>query len=111
MLKSLFVPKDNYFSDKFTYLKDKFALKVGFGTYLEMFNSLKSVAVGKLDFGGYIDISMWDKYMPTLHNFIRGFFFIMMAIFNVKMIIWMIRGSSFIKDSNNTLTSDVMNRK
>lgn len=105
MLKSLFIPRSDYFSSKFTSMKDSFSSKLGFDTYLGLFSALKSVVVGKLDFGGYIDISMWDKYLPTLQNFIRGFMYVMLGIFNIKMAIYMARGSNFITSSSNVTSS------
>lgn len=102
-MKNLFIPSVDYFSNKFTYLKDKFSVKFGYGNYLEMFNALKSMGLRSVDFKGYIDISIWDKYLPTLQGFVRGFFYFFMVIFNLKMIIWLVRGGTPIKDDNREI--------
>lgn len=96
-LKSLFIPKDGFFTSNFNDFKDKISIKLGFATYVEMFKSLSAHVSGSVDFGGFIDLSIWDKYLPTLQNYIRGFIYALGLIFNIKMIVWMVRGSTPIE--------------
>lgn len=96
-LKELFIPSENYFNDTFTRLKDKFSSKLGFNSYLQLFDSLKSQVSNAPSFGGYINTSMWVKYLPQIHVYIKGFFYCLMIIFNIKQIIWMVRGSTPIE--------------
>lgn len=93
-LKELFIPSPDYFSKTFTRLKDKFSAKLGFKTYLQLFDSLKSQVSNAPTFGGYIDTSMWVPYLGQIHAYIKGFFYCLMIIFNIKQIIWMVRGSA-----------------
>lgn len=61
---------------------------------------MKNATAANEDFGGYINLSMWDKYMPTIQMYIKGFMYALLVLFNIKMIIWMVRGSTPIKDSS-----------
>lgn len=96
-LKTLFIPSENYFTNKFDNIKSQVASKFGFDTYIELFNALKSHVSGSIDFGGYIDISMWTNYLPTLQNFIRGFYYVMAIIFNIKMVMNLVRHNNIIQ--------------
>lgn len=93
LLKYLFIPSEGYFADNFNNIKNNFSVKFGFDNFDDMFIELQSIRARKPDFGGYINIDMWDKHIPQLQTFIKGFFYALMAIFNIKMALWLIRGT------------------
>lgn len=94
MLKSLFIPADGFLDDKVQDLKEKLAKRMGVETYTQLFSALKGYVSKQLDFGGFIDISMWMEHLPTIKNYIRGFFYPLIILGDVRFLIWMIRGSS-----------------
>lgn len=98
MLLSLFVPDSGYFTDKFTEIKNKISNRFGFGVYTEMIQALASYVSGTINFGGFIDISMWIEKgrLGTIQNFIRGFFYPLILIGFVRYLTWLIRGSSSV---------------
>lgn len=94
LLQFLFLPKDGFLDAKISDVQDTLAKKFDMATYSELLKALDGYVSGNLDFGGYIDISAWTKYLPTLKNFIRGFFYPLILIGNLKWIIWLLRGTS-----------------
>lgn len=98
LLQFLFVPKDGFLDDKISSVKDTLAKKFDVATYEELLKALKGYVSGTLDFGGYINISVWTNHMDTLKNFIRGFFYPLIVIGDIKWIIWLLRGTSPLGD-------------
>lgn len=96
-----FVPSDGYFDEKFTSLQAKFMQKLGFGNFDNFLDFLKVATGSGLDFVDdqgrkIIDLSIWDKYLPRLQGYIRGFYGCMIAIYNIKMVLYLIRGNTTI---------------
>lgn len=98
LLKSLFVPSDGFMDDKFNSVKKQLAARFDIGTYEELMKALQGYVAGKLDFGGYIDITMWDKKLPTIKNFIRAFFYPIILLGDFNFVIWLFRGTTFGSD-------------
>lgn len=98
LFKSLFVPSDHFMDDRFKTIKDKLASRFDIGTYEELMKALQGYVAGHLDFGGYIDISMWEKKLPTIKNFIRAFFYPIILLSDFNFLIWLFRGTSFGSD-------------
>lgn len=94
LLKSLFIPSAEFFPSNFNRLKDSFSVKFGFDNYVELLEGLKNVGSGQMDFGGFIDTSMWLPYLDKIHYYIKGFFYAIIIIFNIRMLMWTVRGSS-----------------
>lgn len=102
LFQFLFIPKDGFLDTKITTTKEKLAQKFNMETYEQLMNALKSYVSGKLNFNGYIDISMWTEHLPTVKDFIRGFFYPLIIIADVKWIIWLLRGTSPIGDNGSS---------
>lgn len=84
-------------------MKNKLSNRFGFSVYTELFKALGTYVSGTINFGGYIDISMWlkDGRMGTIHNYIRGFFYPLIIIGFIRFLTWLIRGSSGISGSES----------
>lgn len=104
MLLGLFVPDPDFFKDYFMHLKDMVSKKFGFDNYIEFFESLKGLSSHSPEFGGFINTSIWTPYIDKIHYYIKGFIYALLVIFNVRMIIWTIRGSTPIKDGQGNVT-------
>lgn len=100
LLNLLFVPKDGFFNSKVTATKDALAKKFHMETYEQLFNALTSYVSGNLSFGGYVDFKLWTKHLPTLKNYIRGFFYPLIILADVRFILWLIRGTAPISASD-----------
>lgn len=94
LFKLLFVPADDFLNDKISSIKEILAKKFNVDTYVELVKALKGYTSGKLDFNGYIDISIWDKKLPTIQSFVRGFFYPLIVLGDIKFLLWLIRGTS-----------------
>ena len=98
LLKSLFVPADGFLDEKFKTIKQQLASRFDLGTYDELMKALQGYVAGNLDFGGYIDITMWEKKLPTIKNFIRAFFYPLILLDDFNFVIWLFRGTTFGAD-------------
>lgn len=98
LLRKMFVPADNYLDSQFQDTKQKLASRFDMDTYDELIKALKGYVANNLDFGGYIDISMWEKKLPTIKNFIRAFFYPLIILGDFNFLIWLFRGTSFGSD-------------
>lgn len=100
LLNFLFVPKDGFFNDKVTETKEALAKKFNMETYEQLFNALTSYVSGTISFDGYIDLKLWTKHLPTIKNFIRGFFYPLIILADVRFVLWLIRGTAPIAQSD-----------
>ena len=95
LLNLLFVPEDGFLNDKVSSLKTTLAGRFHMETYHQMMNALKGYVSGKLNFGGYVDLSPWlGDHLDTLKDFLRAFFYPLIMIGDFKFLLWLISGSS-----------------
>ncbi|MGL4338417.1 MAG: hypothetical protein ACRCST_16150 [Turicibacter sp.] len=116
LLQMLFVPdydpvtrKTNgeWLEGQFMTMKDNVAKKFEMDSYLELAENLKGVyannteIIGSVGVNGVfvkpmpiIDLKLFDKYKPTLFSYIRGFVYVLLIFYNIKQVIWLIRGTS-----------------
>ena len=106
LLKSLFVPGDDFFSSQFDSLLYDLENKLEYKSYLSLLESIKSINVS--DFadieveimgvrGKILDGSVVTKSIRSLHSFIRGAMFIFLLFFNYRMVLFLVRGTAFSK--------------
>lgn len=103
MFKFIFVPKPNYFTDKFNNMKTSFDAKVKVDK--DGIKQLGSVSSGSYtgisDFEGtvygkrvkFIDLSWLDNYINRIHNLARGFMYPLMLLYNANQLYFLIRGN------------------
>ena len=103
--------KTNYFVYNFKDMTNNFSQKFGYEQYTNKLTNLtltsndsngsssssSSVVLDDSIFGGYISLDMWKPYLPQLQDYIRGFIYCMLVIYNVKMVQFLIRATSPIK--------------
>lgn len=104
---SLFVPEDDYFTNKIDEMKSKISQKIPYQDYVEMFETVKQVESGEditIDLNGYkvgnininakkfIDFTWVSKYKNTWYAWVRGFVFIFLIIYNINQVIKLFRG-------------------
>lgn len=110
LLKGLFIPSDNYFSNiKDTLLSD-LETKLPYESYINMFSIISDVAtdgemqdiginnyqVGTLNINlpNFIDFSYITQYRDTWYSWVRGFVFIFLIIYHINQINKFLRGFS-----------------
>jgi len=104
---SLFVPEEDYFSQKIDNIKYKISQKIPYEDYINMFETVKQVQSGedisidlngyqvgskKLDFSKFIDFSWVSRYKNTWYAWVRGFIFVFLIIYNINQIMKLFRG-------------------
>lgn len=115
LLNFLFVPEENYFSDKFNNLRDSFSSRISYESYISIFSNIQSASGNKqisIDINGYslgnlninkskfIDFSIFDKYKDTYYSWVRGFTFIFLILYIINHWYKLIRGVDLINFSN-----------
>lgn len=100
LLKELFVPADGFLNDGIQSLKDSFGKKLGADDYADLLDCLRQKATDSLTFGGYVNIDVWIKHLPTIKGFLRVFFYPLIILGDVRFIIWLVRGSSSMNADN-----------
>ena len=106
LLKSLFVPGDDFFSSQFDLLLSDLENKLEYKSYLSLLESIKSINAS--DFadieveimgvrGKVLDGSVVTKSIRSLHLFVRGAMFIFLLFFNYRMVLFLVRGTAFSK--------------
>lgn len=108
LLKWLFIPKDDYFSNiKETLLSD-LRTKLPYESYINMFSTILDIAddgqmsdisinnykVGNLNINmpNFIDFSIITQYRSTWYMWVRGFTFIFLIIYHINQINKFLRG-------------------
>lgn len=122
LLKWLFIPKDDYFSNiKETLLSD-LRTKLPYESYINMFSTILDIADDgqmsdisinnykvenlNINMPNFIDFSIITQYRSTWYMWVRGFTFIFLIIYHVNQISKFLRGfnitdGSIIKASEN----------
>lgn len=127
-LKDLFIPYDGFWSDEFNMLKDDLSKYISIDDYNDIFNhdysssdthdltfNVNDFVGSHLGDGSDVDIklSFYNKVKGSVKSWIRGIMYFLICMFNVKSIYNIIRGGSFIKDSetiNNMVNGKVGGR-
>lgn len=127
-LKDLFIPYDGFWSDEFNMLKDDLSKYISIDDYNDIFNhdysssdthdltfNVNDFVGSHLGDGSDVDfkLSFYNKVKGSVKSWIRGIMYFLICMFNVKSIYNIIRGGSFIKDSetiNNMVNGKVGGR-
>lgn len=101
LLKSLFVPSDDYFNKKFDGLNGQLEGHVDVSTYKNIMDtfgrvkSVRSIPNITVDLWGQtltiVDFSYIQSQQATINNWVRGFMFIFLVIFNINHVYKIIR--------------------
>lgn len=106
----LFIPQEDYFSTKFSSMKDLFISKIGVSG--NEFEELKSISSGSYnniqEFKGtymgksvtFIDLSFLDNFIAKFHDIARGFMYPLLLIFNLNQVYFLIRGKKLFGGGN-----------
>lgn len=115
LLQLLFVPSDNYFSNKFDSLKQSFSERISYQSYIDIFENTKNAvaeeqisidienySVGSLSLSKskFIDFSVFDKYKSIYYGWVRGFTFVFLILYVINHWYKLIRGVDLINFSN-----------
>jgi hypothetical protein len=105
LLKYLFIPSDTYFFGKFESIKAKLEQRLGTTNAITIIQSLdvsgaafEDVTVTVL--GQQVTIINMDyinMYLPTIRNWIRGFFYFLLALYGYNQLYFLLRGTYPIK--------------
>ena len=107
-MKSLFIPSDGFFTDKFDKLKDDIGGAFGFSNWQD-FEGVSGVSPLRPRFTANIygktvdvvDLGFWEDNRKYLQALLNGFMSFLLLLFNWRMILYLIRGSSPINSSGN----------
>ena len=119
LLKSLFVPSDNFFSNNFGNIKEKLQTKLGYQAYIDIFGTLEDIdesgattidihnyKVGNLNINmdKFINFSFITKYKDTWYGWVRAFTFVALIAYNINQIYKLIRGTN-LADGQQTISN------
>lgn len=103
LLKTLFAPGESFFSSNFDEIKTLFDGKLNLPTDdLESIGNIVepdgSGGIG--NFTGqingqdvtFVDVSMWQQYMPIIQKAMRGFFYPLLLLANINYVYFLVRG-------------------
>ena len=121
LLKDLFVPEDDFFSDKINSLKDDLNSKIPIDNYIATLEEIENAGSTstysddiplsvdlnnynlldkiKITLNNFIDFSIFSNYKDTWYSWVRVFIYIMLVIYNVNEIIKFLRGFSITNGS------------
>ena len=118
LLKWLFVPSEDFFNNNIEDIKTRISKKIPYEQYIDLFESVKNVESSEdigIDLKDYkitnnlsiskskfIDFSNITKYKETWYNWVRGFTFIFMVVYNINQITKFLRGIN-VADGANAL--------
>lgn len=110
LLKGLFIPNENYFSDIKESLLSDLKSKLPYENYIGMFGSISDISTNgeisdiainnyqvgdlNLNVSNFIDFSFITKYRDTWYSWVRGFMFIFLIIYHVNQLTKFLRGFS-----------------
>lgn len=108
LLKWLFIPSDNYFSNIQETLLSDLQTKLPYQSYINMFGTILDISVdgqmedisinnykvGSLNINlpKFIDFSFITKYRSTWYSWVRGFVFIFLIVYHVNQLNKFLRG-------------------
>ena len=102
-IKSLFVPDDTYFSEHFERLKTALYNRLPITSYLSIIETFKDVVSGELSpitielYGTthtIVDFSYFNEHKATINNWVRGFVYFFLVLYNIGQIYKLIRGDT-----------------
>lgn len=112
LLKALFVPSDDFFSSKFDSLNSDLKDHVDTDTYVGIMDGLKSVRSARsipnieFDFFGQhfvaVDFGYIQAHQSTIHDWVRGFLFIFLVLYNINEVYSLIRKDTLFKGSQHS---------
>ena len=120
-LKTLFIPYDGFFSDQFDLIKQDLSNYINIKDYNDIFNrqyessNANDLVFKVSDFFNISDLvdyaesddspinikmSYYNHVKDTVKSWLRAIFYFLICMFNIKCIYRILRGGSFIKDSD-----------
>jgi len=119
-IKDFFVPSDNYFSDKFEDLRTTLSDKLAIDSLTALFTSLDSV-----NSDGFNDINISimgtnatildadpiNQNIETIRNWVRGFVFFFLVLYNINQVLKLIRGTDYIGAGGTNRMGNHVGRK
>lgn len=104
-LRWLFIPNENYFNNKFDEIKELLNSKIGMQQYINIFGQIKTTGEEssglKINVYGkevtIVDFSWIYAYKSSFNIFFRGFFIVLLILYNINQIYFLIRGTHLIK--------------
>ena len=118
LLQGLFIPENDYFSNKFNEVKLALINNLGYDEYINIFSDLENVNEGNINsinlenykigsltinISNFKDISKISNYRDTWFSWVRGFIFVLLIIYNFNQIYKLIRGTS-LADGVSTIS-------
>lgn len=116
MFKLILVPSENYFSDKFTQLRQKLEQQLSYASYINLIVNLKNALTGTYPkfeiniFGSkftVIDFAWFDYAKKYYYWAIRGVFLFLLAKYNYNQIYRVLRNTSLLGSSNTMQMFDM----
>lgn len=110
MLKTLFIPSDDYFALKFEGLKDGLETKLSVDTYAEIiesfanangghFEDINAVVMGRTV--TIVNAEPINSALSHIHRWVRGVIFALLAFYNFNQVLKLIRGTDYIGSSGS----------
>lgn len=115
LLKWLFVPSEDYFSNIQETLLSDLKTKLPYESYINMFGSILDISIDgqledisinnyqignkKINVPSFIDFSIITKYRDTWYTWVRGFVFIFLIIYHINQLTKFLRGFSITDGS------------
>lgn len=115
LLKWLFVPSDDYFSNVKETLLSDLETKLPYQDYINMFSTILDIAVDgqiedisinnysvgslQVNVPSFLDFSFITKYRATWYAWVRGFTFIFLIIYHINQLTKFLRGFSITEGS------------
>ena len=124
LLKNLFIPEENFFSDNFNDLKDDLNDKIPLYDYLDSLEEIEEagntsnsdIAISvdlenynlldkaKLNIQNFIDFSILNNYKDTWFAWVRVFTYVALVIYHINEIIKFLRGFNLVNSSGKEPT-------
>lgn len=112
MLKTLFIPSDDYFQNHFNTIKSKLYTRLSVTSYEALFNDVRNAKVGVFDdikISSYkvgnsnisldttiVDSKPINDAKPWYYPWVRGTVFILLIVYNYNQIYKLIRGTDMV---------------
>lgn len=117
MLKSLFIPSDDFFSKKFDGVNTNLQGHVDIETYKIIADKVSNVSSSRAGipnitinwFGRnvtIVDFSFIQKYKNTINDWVRGFMLILLLFYNINNVYKLIRGGALADGSGSAGKGD-----
>lgn len=104
-IKGLVVPGEDYWNNKYNVLNEKLKSKLPYSVYIDVIRGLSDIASDsegfvdmEYEFSGtsvVIPLSIVNPFISTYRLIIKGFFGLMLAYYNYRQVMFLIRGTTY----------------